>query len=208
MIKIKFLLVLFVYPMILFGQNNIYTEIVEDYCKRAELLEWKNKSVTEISSELSQIAVKIQVDHLDSINYLKENLKMENPELSEKEISKEFSRQLMESLLDSCGTYIQLSRSLLKPSPQENKTLNLIVRDVDSIIMDNDSLPYQEQLRLADRQIFNTILSNKSIVNKDYVDGFADPMLADESGLYLLHKSKLYYKAFAISESIKIINRD
>jgi hypothetical protein len=198
------IVILLTWPMTMFGQSIGKAEIIEDYCKRAELLDWNNKSVTDISGELSQIAVDIQKDHLETISHLKETLRTENPEFSNSEVDKEFSKQLIESLVDTCDSYIKLSRGLMRPCPQENETLTLIVVDVDSVLIKHQNLPYAEQYDLANKQIFQTIISNKSSVNKDYLDGFIDPNLADESGLYLLHHSKLYYKAFAITEAMKL----
>jgi hypothetical protein len=199
-------LILLLFPIILFGQNINETDIVKDYCEQAESLDWESKSVEEIASELSQIAVRIRQDHSETINQIKEKFKADKPELTDKELDKEFTIRLIESLADECDTYVQLTRNLINPSPKENKTLHLIAEKIDSIMEQNKNLSYPEQLSKADNQIFNIIMDNESQVNKDYKDGFADPKLADDVGIYLLYKSNRYYKAYLVSGSIKMFN--
>ena len=193
-------------PTLLFGQSINETDIIKDYCKRAENLEWKNKSVEEIANELSQIAVEIRHDHLETINQLKEKIKSDKPTLTDKDLDREFVKMLIESLVDECDTYIKLTRNLIKPCPVGNKTLDLIAKKIDSIMGKNQNLSYPEQLSEADNQIFNIIMDNENQVNKDYKDGFTDPKLADDVGTYLLYKSNKYYKAFLVSGSIQMFN--
>jgi len=104
-------------------------------------------------------------------------------------LDKEFTIRLIESLADECDTYVQLTRNLINPSPKENKTLHLIAEKIDSIMEQNKNLSYPEQLSKADNQIFNIIMDNESQVNKDYKDGFADPKLADDVGIYCFIKA-------------------
>jgi len=77
-------LILLLFPIILFGQNINETDIVKDYCEQAESLDWESKSVEEIASELSQIAVRIRQDHSETINQIKEKFKADKPELTDK----------------------------------------------------------------------------------------------------------------------------
>ncbi|MFT6111566.1 MAG: hypothetical protein ACJAXV_000339 [Bacteroidia bacterium] len=200
-------LMLVLFPILLIGQNISETDILKDYCEQAERLDWMNKSVNEISSELSQIALKIQQEHLTTIDQIKREIKVDKPELTDKELDVEFVTRLIESLADTCDTYVSLTRRIIKPCPIENKTLDLITNKIDSIMEQNQYLSYSEQLSLANNGIFSIIMDNESQVNKDYKDGFTDPELVDNVGIYLLHKSDRYYKAYLVSESIKKVKQ-
>ncbi len=200
-----FLTLLF-FPILSFGQNINDTDIIKDYCKRVKEIDWENKTNEEITYSLSQIAINLRYDHLESINSLKKEIKVVNPNFTEKDLDKEFTIKLIESLVDNCETYMQLTRNLMRPCPKSNKTLEIIAKKIDSIIDQNQNLSYPELLNAADNQIFNIIVDNEKQVNKDYKDGFADPRLADDVGIYLLYNSKSYYKAYVLSESIKMFN--
>lgn len=196
----------FIVPILIFGQSVNYNKIILDFCKRAENLDWKGSSINEIVLENQKLTLQIIQDHQETIVQIKDSIKTRNPKMLNKEIEKEFTIGLLVSLVNKCDTFVQLTRTLLAPCPKENETLKLITQKVDSIIDQNQNLSYPEQLKVADNQLFNLIMDNESQVDKDYKDGFADPKLPDDLGIYLLHNSIKYYKAYLVTESIKMLN--
>ncbi len=169
-------------------------------------MNWENKSAKEITNELSQIAVEIGYNHLETTNQLKEKIKANNPTLTDKDVDKEFVIMLTELLFEKCDTYIQLIKNFTNLCPEGNKTLDIIVERTDAIMEKNQDLSYPEQIKLAEKQIFNIIKDNEVQVNKDYKDGLANSKLIDDIATYLLYKSNKYYKAHFILKSIEILN--
>lgn len=201
-------LILFLLSTCSYAQKTEFEQIINNYCEKARTIDWKNNSKSQLTKRISEIATTINEEEKKSIVLIKKSIKLNNPSFEEKDIELLFLKEFTIHLVDGCSEYIELSKAALLPDPPiNNPTLELYVKKMDELLASNQDKSYLEQYKLADESIGTLIFELEEQAKKDYEGGIMNPKLSTDIGLYLLHYSKYYYKAFAVYTNFKEYER-
>ncbi len=197
--KVSTILILLI-PIFVSSQDLSMDDIINDFCERVEKLEWDNNSDEDIIEIISLLSYEVKHDNLETINQIIERFKEDNPELTDEEIEKKFAIKHAEALAINCESYLILLRNLLPQCPTENETLLLINSRIDSVLIQNENLPFPDQIDLVDKYLLKFIADNKSLISKDYNSVTSEVELADNIKIYLQYNCIKYLRANSVSE--------
>lgn len=190
------------------AQNEKLDFVINQFCKDLNPEGIKKMSPEEMQSKLLQIGIETRKNYLSDVNEIFLDLKKENPNLSDSEINRIYSREMIFRALDICPEYKELALMPLGNCPKENKTLKKLLQEVEKVIKDNENKEFSELNELVVNSISTTIFGIRSQVEKDYKDGIANPQLISDMNNYLFHKSPVFLK-IAVSQQIdKAFNKN
>jgi hypothetical protein len=199
---IRLMILSFLFPTLIFCQDKPMENLINDYCVRLEKNEVKDRTPEEVSFILTNTLREIQQENQEIINEITTNIQLQHPEYTQNDIIIDFSMELTESMIDNCKKHIELVRSI-EPCPKENETLKAIMVEVDKLIELNSSSSFSKQMEIFESKLYDFVLENKALAEKDYENGIANPKLVNEINRYLINKSDRYLKVFLMHQAMR-----
>ena len=189
------------------AQEDPYKIIIDDYCERARSINWENKTLQEVANQIAAISLDVHKNNKELIEATKADIRKKNPTFGNKQIEYEFSKHFTVALVTNCSEYVENSKKLLPPSPKENLTLKTVADKVDKVLETNNKLSFQKQMDLADKTMFGYLFDIEKQVNKDYPGGIGSGQLVDDVGLFVMHHSKYYFKAYLAANQLQQLEK-
>jgi hypothetical protein len=201
MAVLRFVTFLFAFlSLSVFAQNENYTFLVDDMCKRLDVNEFKSLDRTQMNLKLQQLGEEIRADHPDRTERLMDEIYEEYPGVSEAKARSIYLTGFLELALDSCQEYADIIVMSVGSCPDENESLKIIREEVDSYISKHTKSTYMEQYYGVMNQLDKIFKNHEELILNDYPSGIKDQKLVDDAIVYLSYKSKPFLKVIVLGQ--------
>ena len=199
--RILILAFIITHSAFLFGQQESYDFLAEQYCKELQKIDFSHKTASEINFAFFDAGALIRNQYRDTIAHIDSTIKANNDTLNSHEVDDIFSNQYLVTMIYNCRYYLEVSRLLIDSCPADNKSLQYIAIKINNYFKAHPNLSAQEVQSKSLEIIGEALTEIKDQVALDYTDGLNNPKLITDIRLYLLHKSDVYFKAWLINQS-------
>ena len=175
-----------------FSQFN-YQDIADTICNELEGTDLTQDKYS-LQHRLVTTSNNMYSKYPDIIAQLQEDIKKENPGISDTEMAVAGSDKITMYLLENCTVFLKISQiSAQTRYYPDKKCLHLIGDDLCILLKQNRGKTYEELYQIIKENLFSLVKKYEKQVDIDYEGGIENPDFSDDLNAYLLKNCNLYY---------------